>query len=311
MKTGFPIFFTQCLFVGLLFIFFINVGEVLSADAQPSAAPAAEAKGAMSAEELNRQLNNPVSSVWSMVFQNNYTQLKSGSKDAPGWDEGDDKWFYNLNFQPVLPLPLTRDWNLINRPVFPIFADRPVLESDGFDEVDGLGDIGLVSLLSPAKTAGGFLWGVGPSFIFPTASKDELGQEKWQAGPAAVGLHMGKKWIFGAFPQHWWSFAGNDDRKSTSQTNIQYFIWRLFPGQWQVGTAPNIRIDWKADDDNKLTLPVGLGVGKLFKIGGLPIKFILEGQYAAIHPDDFGQEWNIRFTVTPVLPSLIKSPIFK
>ena len=298
---------TLAVFVALLFIY---VGEVLPADIQPSAASAAEAKGAMSAEELNRQLNNPVSSVWSMVFQNNYTQLKSGSRDVPGWDEGDEKWFYNLNFQPVLPLPLTRDWNLINRPVFPIFADRPVLKTDGFDEVDGLGDIGLVSLLSPAKTAGGLLWGVGPTFIFPTATKDELGQEKWQAGPAAVGVYLGKEWIFGAFPQHWWSFAGNDDRKSTSQTNIQYFIWRLFPGQWQVGTAPNILIDWKADDDNKLTLPVGLGVGKLFKIGGLPIKCILEGQYAVIHPDDFGQEWNIRFTVTPVLPSLIKNPIF-
>jgi hypothetical protein len=36
------------------------------------------------------------------------------------------------------------------------------------------------------------------------------------------------------------------------------------PGQWQIGTAPSILIDWKADDDNKLTLPVGLGVGKLF-----------------------------------------------
>ena len=95
MKTGSAIFFTQCLFVGLSFIFFINVGEALSADVQPSAAPAAEAKGAMSAEELNRQLNNPVSSVWSIVFQNNYTQLKSGSQDVPGWDEGDDKWYYN------------------------------------------------------------------------------------------------------------------------------------------------------------------------------------------------------------------------
>jgi len=167
-----------------------------------------------------------------------------------------------------------------------------------------------VSLLSPAKTAGSFLWGVGPAFIFPTASKDELGQEKWQAGPAAVGLHLGKEWIFGVFPQHWWSFAGNDDRESTSQTNIQYFIWRLFPGQWQVGTAPNILIDWEADDDNKLTLPVGLGVGKLVKIAGLPIKFILEGQYAVIHPDDFGQQWNLRLTVTPVLPSLVKNPIF-
>jgi len=310
MKTSSAIFSTQCLFVGLSLIFLIHVGEVLSADVQPSAAPAAEAKGGMSDEELNRQLINPISNVWSLVFQNNYTQLKNDFGDVPGWDEGDDKWYYNLNFQPVLPLHLTRDWNLINRPVFPIFADRPVLESDGFDEVDGLGDIGLVSLFSPAKTAGGFLWGVGPTFIFPTATKDELGQEKWQAGPAAVGIYLGKEWIFGAFPQHWWSYAGNDARKSTSQTNIQYFIWRIFPGQWQVGTGPNILIDWKADDDNKLTLPVGLGVGKLFKFGGLPIKLILEGQYAVIHPDDFGQEWNIRFTVVPVLPSLIKNPIF-
>ena len=298
------------LYLGLALTLALTPKIVQASKSQPAATPSTEEKGGMSAEELNRQLNNPVSSVWSMVFQNNYTQLKSGSQDVPGWDEGDDKWFYNLNFQPVLPLPLTRDWNLINRPVFPIFADRPVLESDGFDEVDGMGDIGLVSLLSPAKTAGGLLWGVGPTFIFPTATKDELGQEKWQAGPAAVGVYLGKEWIFGAFPQHWWSFAGNDDRKSTSQTNIQYFIWRLFPGQWQVGTAPNILIDWKADDDNKLTLPVGLGVGKLFKTGWLPIKLMLEGQYAVIHPDDFGQEWNIRFTVTPVLPPLIKNPIF-
>jgi len=75
-------------------------------------------------------------------------------------------------------------------------------------------------------------------------------------------------------------------------------------------SAPNILVDWKADDDDKLTLPVGLGVGKLFKISGLPIRFIPEGQYAVVRPDDYGQEWNIRFTVTPVPPSLVKSPIF-
>ena len=291
--------FIVCFFVLTMTWSFTNVPAI-----------ADEGQGTMSAEELNRQLNNPVSSVWSMVFQNNYTQLKNNFEDVPGWDKGDEKWFYSLNFQPVLPLPLTSEWNLINRPVFPIYAGRPILESDGFENADGLGDIALVSLLSPAKTSGSFLWGVGPTFIFPTASKDELGQEKWQAGPAAVGLYLGKEWIFGAFPQHWWSFAGNGDRQSTSQTNIQYFIWRLLPDQWQIGMAPNITIDWKADDDNKLTLPVGLGVGKLFKIGGLPVKFILEAHYAVIHPDDFGQGWNIRFTVTPVLPALIKDPIF-
>ena len=71
--------------------------------------------------------------------------------------------------------------------------------------------------------------------------------------------------------------------------------------------APNILIDWKADSDNKLTLPVGIGVGKLFKFGRLPIKFILQGQYAVIHPDDFGQRWNIQLQIVPVLPSLIKN----
>ncbi len=123
--------------------------------------------------------------------------------------------------------------------------------------------------MSLAKTAGSFLWGAGRStFIFPTASKDELGQEKWQAGPSVVGLYLGEKWIFGAFQQHWWSFAGEEDRKSTSQTNIQYFTWRILPGQWQIGTASNILIDWKADQDNRFTMPVSLGVGKLVKLGG-------------------------------------------
>ena len=103
-----------------------------------------------------------------------------------------------------------------------------------------MGDIGFVSLLSPAKISGSFLWGVGPTFIFPSATQTELGQEKWQADPAAVGLYMGKKWIFGAFAQQWWSFAGNSDRESTSQSNIQYFVWRLLPDRWQVGMAPNI-----------------------------------------------------------------------
>ena len=258
--------------------------------------------------------NNPVSNVWSLTFQYNHSLLKGFPAD--GTEDQD-----LLNFQPALPFHLTENWNLIVRPVLPFIFKHPVLSPRidpntdeiyaDFEDESGFGDISMITLISPARLSSRFLWGIGPTFILPTASKDELGQEKWQAGPAAVGLHLGKEWIFGAFPQHWWSFAGNDDRKSTSQTNIQYFIWRLFPGQWQIGTAPNILIDWKADDDNKLTLPVGLGVGKLLKIGGLPIKFILEGQYAVIHPDDFGQRWNIRFTVTPVLPSLIKSPLFK
>ena len=179
-----------------------------------------------------------------------------------------------------------------------------------FEDESGFGDISLITLISPARLKSRFLWGIGPTFIFPTASKDELGQEKWQAGPSAVGLWMGKDWILGVFPQEWWSFAGNSDRKSTNLTNIQYFIWRMLPGEWQIGMSPNITMNWEADRDNRFTVPVGLGVGKLVRLGKLPLKIQLQGQYSVIHPDDYGQRWNFQLQLTPVIPNLISGTLF-
>jgi hypothetical protein len=282
----------------------------ITAAAQP-APPAATAGGQpLSAQELNKQLNNPVSSVWSLTIQNNFTSLENDSGfDLPGWDDGDTEWTYNMNFQPVLPLRLTEKWNLISRPIFSVFADRPVFDDDRFRGRSGFGDMTFFSLLAPAEPYKGLLWGVGPTFLFPTASPDVLGQEKWQAGPAAVALYLSDKWVIGVLPQHWWSFAGDDGAPDTSQSNIQYFVQRLLPNQWQIGMAPNITIDWKADHDNAVTFPIGLGVGKLVKFGKLPVKFQVELQYAVVHPDDIGQRWNVRFVMTPVLPSLVKTPL--
>ncbi|HVH17617.1 MAG TPA: hypothetical protein VNF72_04905 [Myxococcota bacterium] len=263
----------------------------------------------MSAEELNRQLNNPVSSIWSLNFQNNIISMKNSGEDLPNWHHGNSEWFYNLNFQPVLPLKLTESWNVISRPVFPFYAERPVLDNDEFQDEGGLGDITLFSLFSPAQEQSGILWGVGPSFIFPSATKDALGQEKWQAGPAAVALHLGHEWIFGVLGQHWWSFAGADDRPSTNQSNVQYFLYRLLPDQWQVGMGPVMTVDWNADEGNEVTFPIGLGAGKLVKFGKFPVKFTFEVDYAVVNPDDIGQRWTLRLQIIPVLPSLVKRPL--
>ena len=161
----------------------------LAAVGQPAqSAPAAPDEAA---HELNKQLNNPVSSIWSLNFQSNFQFFEGRLTDEP-------RWQYNFNFQPVLPLHLTESWNLITRPIFPVFAgvDTPDPATGTYDEHSGFGDMSLTSFLSPAKTSG-FLWGVGPSFIFPTASHDALGTGKWQVGPAALGLCMGKEWIVG------------------------------------------------------------------------------------------------------------------
>jgi hypothetical protein len=121
---------------------------------------------------------------------------------------------------------------------------------------------------------------------------------------------MGKEWIVGGLLNQWWSFAGQDNRPETSSMNFQYFLYYLIPGGWQVGMSPNIQVNWKAEPGNKLTLPIGFGAGKLFKIGKLPLKLTLEIDYALVKPEDYGQRWTIRFQMIPVIPALVKDPLF-
>jgi hypothetical protein len=269
-----------------------------------SAEPGPAAPEQKSMGDVAKQLNNPVADLWALNFQFNRYYLQGEATDRTREQD-------SMNFQPVLPVHLTDDWNLINRPVFPFIFSSPDFEpGKGWDEKSGFGDMALVSLFSPAKLTSGVIWGVGPTFLFPTASNDALGQGKYQAGPAAVGLYMGKEWVFGSLVQQWWSFGGDGDRESTSQANIQYFIQYLFGDNWQIGMAPNILIDWEADQDNRFTVPVGLGIGKLVKLGRLPVKFTAEVDYMVVRPDDFGQNWGIRFQVIPVLPALFKKALF-
>ena len=273
--------------------------------AQPTASPTPDAEQ-VSHDELNKQLNNPVSTVWSLNFQNNFQFFEGHLTEQT-------RWQYNLNFQPVLPLRLTDRWNLITRPILPVLAGVDVPDPaarGGFDEQSGLGDLSLTSFVAPANSSG-LLWGVGPSFIFPTATSNGLGAGKWQAGPAALALYLGKEWIVGGLLNQWWSFAGQDNRPETSSMNLQYFLYYLIPGGWQVGMAPNVQVNWKAEPGNKLTLPVGFGAGKLFKLGKLPVKLTLEVDYSLVKPEDYGQRWNIRFQMIPVIPALVKDALFK
>jgi len=210
----------------------------------------------------------------------------------------------------VLPLRLTEDWNLITRPVLPIVS-APIPQLDGsFDRETGLGDIALMSLLSPADPRG-LIWGAGPSFLFPSATPRELGSEQWSLGPAAVGLFLTKKWVIGALAQQWWSYAGDDDRRDVSLLNLQYFVYRFLPNRWQVGLgSPVISANWKAPSGDKWTVPIGLGVAKTFLLGRMPFQVGFEASYAVVHPDTFGQRWNFRLQFKPVVPALIQKPLF-
>jgi hypothetical protein len=237
------------------------------------------------------------------------------SGDALDKLDEDDKVMNTTLIQPIMPIQLTENWKAIFRPIIPInsfdtISGLDVIESEeedptlvaDFDRETGLGDIVLWTAFSNQYKPPN-VFGFGPTVMMDTASDDSLGTGKWSAGPMALAFHIGDKWIYGAVAQHWWSFAGDDDRDSVNLTDVQYVLrYRVTP-MTNIGFGPNIRINWDADSDNKWSVPVGLGADTLVKLGPLPVKIGFEAYYYVEKPDDFGPEWQIRFLFVPVIPS--------
>jgi hypothetical protein len=220
-----------------------------------------------------------------------------------------------------LPVSPTRDWNLITRPVFTLFNSTPYsvvyqdpVSARTFTDIQrttAFGDLIWMEMLSPAPTiAGNWLLGVGPTFVFPTASSDYTGQGKWQAGPAVVAGYLSKGWILGAFAQQWTSFAGDSSRSDTYQMNLQPIAATFFGEGWSIGYSGNILANWEASSGHAWTVPIGLAVSKVVKFGKLPVKLEIAGQYMPVHPDAFGQQWNMQVSLTPVIPKLVKGTVF-
>jgi hypothetical protein len=205
-------------------------------------------------EELVKQLSNPVASLISVPFQSNF-DFRMGPLD-----EGRQ---YKLNFQPVIPISLNQDWNLIIRTIVPyinqedvrkgplpsfpglpkeVLAPFPGNVRDELDRAaekafnkaarkvpvdhhqDGLGDIVQSFFFSPKDPVGGWILGFGPVLPYPSATDDLLGTEKWAAGPTGLVLKQTGGWTYGVLANHLWSYAGNEDRRSVNATFVQPFI---------------------------------------------------------------------------------------
>ena len=146
--------------------------------------------------------------------------------------------------------------------------------------------------------------GLGPIVSFPTGSAT-LGSQKWSAGPCFVILAMPGHWVFGVLANNLWSFAGNSDRADYNQMLIQYFINYNIKKGLYITMAPIITANWEASAGQQWLVPFGLGIGKVFKIGGkLPLNIQLAGFYNAIRPD-YAPDWTVRVQAQVMLPTSI------
>jgi hypothetical protein len=237
--------------------------------------------------ELAKKTQNPVADLISVPLQSNFN-FNAGTKE---------RTVYVLNVQPVIPIKLNEEWNLITRTILPII-NQPSL-FPGQESAFGMGDINPTLFLSPAKP-GGFIWGVGPSFTLPTATDRLLGSGKWSLGPAAVALMIRGPWVFGALVNQQWSVAGWGHR-DVNQMLIQPFLNYNLPHGWYITSSPIITADWTARASDQWTVPVGAGVGKLFKVGRLPVNASLAGYYNADRPKD-APDWQLRFQLQFLFP---------
>jgi hypothetical protein len=123
--------------------------------------------------------------------------------------------------------------------------------------------------------------------------------------------YLTKEFFIGVFPQQWWSIGGEHGRSDTNQMNLQPIATLFFGEGWSIGYSGNILADWTAPSEDVWTVPVGVGLAKVVKLGRLPIKLQLAVQYMPVHPRISGQEWNVQVQITPVIPKLIKGVLFQ
>lgn len=252
---------------------------------------AAQEKGG---ENLQAAVQNPVGALISIPFQFRFDY---------GAPNGEASF---LNIMPVVPVTVG-DWNLINRLIIPLIdspgevAGLPQIPSPiPGDGATGLGDINYSLFLSPAKP-GKIIWGLGPSIMLPTATDAQIGSEKWSAGATAVLLAQPNPWSLGILVRHLWSFAGDDDRSDVNQSLIEPFINYNLDKGWYLLTDLVITANWEADSNNRWTVPIGGGFGKLVKIGGQPINLRTEAYYNLEKPDN-APEWLWGFTIQFLFP---------
>lgn len=249
--------------------------------------PAAPAASGNTAGDLSKQLSNPVASLISVPLQSNW-DFNIGPEEA---------WKYLLNVQPVVPVALGEKWTLVVRTILPVaYAQAPVA---GGENHFGLGDTVQSFFFTPRVPGdSGWIWAVGPVFLWPTSTDRALGTGNTAVGPTGLILKQQSGWTYGALGNHLVSVAGPSTSPDINATFIQPFVSFTTKKQTTWGLNTESTYDWKGE---QWTVPINVSVSQLLILGRAPLSLSL-GYRNYIEKPEGGPNWGLRFVVTFLFP---------
>ncbi len=239
-------------------------------------------------EDIAKKLANPIAAMISLPIQANYHQNL-------GLDDEGEKW--TVNIQPVIPMELSEDWNLISRTIIPLVSQSKLFPGAGTQ--DGIGDIVASAWASPkAPTADGWIWGVGAAALIPTGS--DVSAHKWGVGPTVIALKQDGPWTYGGLANHIWSTGGsNQVVDNVNSTFMQPFLAYVTPQAISISLNTESTYDW---ENEQWSIPLNLQVTKVTKIGNQIISYGAGATYWAESADSGPEGWGARVIVTFIFP---------
>lgn len=274
---------TQCerrffAIVTILLTICLLASNYLNAQTAPAGEP--------SATDLAKTTQNPVGDIVSVPFQFNFNQ--GGAYE--------DQTFFNLNFQPVIPIHMTKKVTLISRTIVPIDS---VPTGNGMSS-SGVGDINQQTYFTPAKVHK-LIVGAGPAFTFPTATASPVKTGTWGGGISTVFLSMPGPWVIGSLFQQIWPMTDSGGDPRTNAFLWQYFINYNFGKGWALATAPSITANWDAASGQKWTVPAGGGISRTLIFNRQPMTLGFQYYYNVQHPDN-ANATTLRFVFALIYP---------